>query len=105
DWPIEAGLTQAGDGVLECPDAGEDELVRGGDRFRIARDLSRGPDPLEPFLDTAQVGHPIIDDDNPGHHFSSGGRANPSNRTMRLPKKSPMASRATAHRTTICSKK
>src|SRR4029077_19361721 len=49
--------------------------------------------------------HPVIDNDDPGHQFSSGGFANPRKRTNMLPTNSPPASKPTANKSTMCSKK
>src|SRR5204862_427005 len=61
---VEAGLPQPGDGVLERPDAGEDELPGVGDAVRVGGNLRGVADRLERLLDAPQVGHPVIDDDD-----------------------------------------
>ena len=62
----EAGVAELGDGVPERPDPGQHHLVGGRHPVRVRGYLGRRPDRLERLLDAPQVGHPVIDDHNPG---------------------------------------
>ena len=67
---------QAGDGVAEGADAGQNNLVGLGNAVRVAADVGRLTDLLERFLHAAQVGHAVIDDHNRFHRgFTRGGES------------------------------
>src|SRR5262249_10913635 len=62
-------LVDAGNSVPERPDARQDELVALRDTIRVGADLRRKADLLEGLLYAAQVGHPIIDNQDPLHRY------------------------------------
>ena len=50
--------------VTERTDAGQDQLLGGGDLFWIARDPRLRADPFERFLNATQVAHLVVNDRN-----------------------------------------
>ena len=69
NWFGQARLVQPSDGVSKRPDAGQHHLVGGGHLVGIAADLGLldGQSFLESLLHAAEIGHPIIDDQDRLH--------------------------------------
>ena len=67
----QAGRPQLGDRIAERADSGENHFFRGANALGVGGDLRGATDFLERFLDAAQVGHSVIDDDDFRTHTNS----------------------------------
>ena len=48
-------------------DARQDDAIGSSHHVLVGRDLGLGADPLQGFLDRAEVAHAVVEDRDPGH--------------------------------------
>src|SRR5262249_4447826 len=68
DGRRQARLVHPGDGVAEGADTRQHQLVAVGDAVGVGADLGSAADLLGRLLHAAQVGHPVVDDQDRGRH-------------------------------------